>query len=61
MSTTREPAITVIDTFGTREEAEKYMHRYARNLRRLRKTHRYGVTVEQRVGVWYVCLADRGP
>ena len=60
----------VIDTFDTEGRAVKAMHRYATNLRRLKKTGRYGVFIEKhRVWdaearhwktTWWLCLADRG-
>lgn len=50
----------VIDTFADEAEAKKKMHAQARVLRKRRITHRYGVYVEQRCGVWWLILHDRG-
>jgi hypothetical protein len=52
--------VTVIETFDDEEAAMRAMHRYAANLRKLRRTSRYGTFIEHRAGVWYLCLADRG-
>lgn len=54
-----EGVVIVIDTFDDEAEAVTAMHRYARNLRRLRQTHRYGVFLEQRKGTHWLCLEDR--
>lgn len=49
----------VVDTYDTEPEAVKAMQRYARNLRRLRKTRQYGVFIEKHRGSWWLCLQDR--
>ena len=54
-----DSVVTVIDTYETEQAAVKAMHRYAINLRRLRRAGRYGVFVEKRAEVWYLCLSDR--
>jgi hypothetical protein len=59
MTTKNKGIVIVLDTFDTEPEATKAMFRYARNLRRLRQTARYGVFVEQRKGAWWLCLVDR--
>ena len=52
--------VILIRTFEREEEAVKEMHRYARNLRKQKKTGRYGVFVEKRAGSWWLNLHDRG-
>lgn len=51
--------VIVVDTYDTEAEAVKAMHRYARNLKRLRQAKRYGVFIEKRTGTHWLCLVDR--
>lgn len=59
MTSGERDVVTVIETHDTEAEAVKAMHRYARNLRRLRKTSQFGVFIEKRRSTWYLCLNDR--
>ncbi len=55
-----EGIVTVVDTYDDETEAIKDMHRMARKLKRDGQATRYGVFVEKRAGVWYLCLRIRG-
>lgn len=50
----------VLDSYADEKEAVRQMHAHARRLRKRRLTHRYGVSVEPRLGVWWLILHDRG-
>ncbi len=55
-----QAVVTVVETYTDEREAHRDMHRMAKRIRQRRETGRYGVFVEKRAGVFYLCLADRG-
>jgi hypothetical protein len=50
---------TLVATFDDERDAVRAMYKYAKGLRRMRQTERYGVFVEKRCGVWWLNLSDR--
>lgn len=51
--------VTVVDTYDEERDAIRAMHEAAERIRSGRRADRFGVFVEKRAGVWYLCLARR--